>query len=405
MFVVDVPPVPYADPWKESYEERLAALARGRRRVAYYYERPDNSTFRYRVYNMIQALGESKHGVSAAYFTQSELDSFADVVDLADVVVLCRSLYSDKLNHAITKARSKGKRVLFDIDDLVFDAAYVHLLLHTLDQDLGHPNVWDFWFAYVGRIGATLSLCDEVITTNNYLASRIKDYCGKPVSIIPNFLNREQMDISLRIFEEKKKRGFARNEKIHLGYFSGTPSHDKDFEIVSSTLVDLLAIDPRLCVLVVGFMDIKGPLQNYTSRIICYPLHDFVNLQRLIGLVEINLIPLQDNVFTNCKSELKYFEAGIVGTVSVASPVFTYARAIQDGQNGYLARSFEWYEKLAALVDKVESGSSYPAMAQKAFCDSEQKYGWYNQADLIERVLFSKSPPRSQERLDDRLCS
>lgn len=385
MFLVDVAPATYADPWRTSFEERLAALSRGQRRVAYYYENPDNSTFRYRVYNMIQVLQESRNGNSAAYFTHQELDDLDRVIDVADVLVVCRSRYNHKLNHAITKARNKGKPVFFDVDDLVFDPAYAHLVLNTLDQDPNHPDVWDTWFAYMGRLGGTLSLCDRVITTNDHLAAKIQARFEKPIGIIPNFLNREQLEISRKVYQEKVARGFARDDQIHLGYFSGTPTHNKDFDIVSDALVRLLETDPRIVLRVVGFLDLKGPLQKYGSRTERYPLQDFENLQRLIGQVEVNLIPLQDNVFTKCKSELKYFEAGIVGTVSIASPIYTLAKAIRDGENGYLSRSFEWSDKLATLIDGIES---YPSMAEKAFSDCEQKYAWYKQVDLVEGTLF-----------------
>lgn len=386
MFDLNVSSVSYTDPWAAPFEVRLAALVKGDRRVAYFYENPDNSTFRYRVYNMIQALEKSQNRISSAYFFQNDLDRLIEVVDLADVIVICRSRYCDKLNRAITQARNKGKRVFFDVDDLVFDTTYTHLIVHTLDQDLNHPNVWDHWFSYIARIGATLQLCDGVITTNSFLAARVQDYAKKPVFVIPNFLNHEQIEISKQIFGEKLDCNFSRNNQINIGYFSGTPSHNKDFEIVSESLVRLLKKDARVSLRVVGFMDLKEPLLSYSSRIEFYPLHDFINLQRLIGQVEINLVPLQDNVFTNCKSELKYFEAAIAGTLSIASPVFTYANAIRDGENGYLARAFEWDEKLEMLLDSFDL---YPEMAQKAFKDAEQKFAWYNQVDLIEKTLFS----------------
>src|SRR5271155_3547971 len=51
------PPLPYNEPWKASLEERVRMLGSGDRRVAYVYENPDTSTFRYRVYNMVEALG------------------------------------------------------------------------------------------------------------------------------------------------------------------------------------------------------------------------------------------------------------------------------------------------------------------------------------------------------------
>ena len=104
-----------------------------------------------------------------------------------------------------------------------------------------------------------------------------------------------------------------------------------------------------------------------------------------MGIVEINLIPLQDNIFTNCKSELKYFEAGIAGTISVASPTYTLRQSIRDGENGYLARTFEWPEKLQLAVDHL---SSYSEMAEKAHADCELRFSWTNQIEAVERALF-----------------
>jgi len=395
MYKFEIQPQNYNDPWSYSFEERLKLLAKGHRRVAYYYENPDNSTFRYRVYNMIQVLQVMKDGTSATYFTQNELDYLEKVVDIADVLVICRARYNDKLNRAINKARCKNKMVFFDIDDLIFDPAYIHLILDTLDQDLSNPNVWDFWFAYVGRLGMTMKLCDEIITTNEYLASHIREFADKPVSIIPNFLNQEQIEISNRIYREKRSKGFERTNQIHLGYFSGTPTHNKDFDVVADSLAKLLQIDSRIVLRVVGFMDLKGQLQNYQSRIEIIPLCDFVNLQRLIGEVEINLIPLQDNEFTNCKSDLKYFEASAVGTISVASPTYIYSKSIIDNENGFLAKSYEWYEKLLTLLDKIDV---FPEIIERAYIDCEQRYAWYKQISLVEHILFpEKNEPYSQE--------
>ncbi|MGA9407758.1 MAG: hypothetical protein WBW71_11565, partial [Bacteroidota bacterium] len=39
------------------------------------------------------------------------------------------------------------------------------------------------------------------------------------------------------------------------------------------------------------------------SRIHYFQFSDFINLQRLIGSVDFNLVPLQHNAFTQCKSE------------------------------------------------------------------------------------------------------
>ncbi len=45
------------------------------------------------------------------------------------------------------------------------------------------------------------------------------------------------------------------------------------------------------------------------GRITFAPFVDFVELQRLIAEVDVNIFPLVQNTFTNCKSQLKFFEA------------------------------------------------------------------------------------------------
>jgi glycosyltransferase involved in cell wall biosynthesis len=389
MFIDELPEVHYADPWVQSFEERLITLKRRSIHVAYFYERPDTSTFRYRVFNMIEVLNALAPDVSAAWFCAEDIDNFDRVLEAADVLVICRSRYNHHLNEIITRAKSRGSLVIFDVDDFVFDVDYVQLVVRTLDQDFEHPNVWDFWFAYIGRVGATLRLCDRIIVTNDFLAAQARRMGPRDVRIIPNFLNSAQLEVSRRILQAKRASGFARDHRIHLGYFSGTPSHNRDFEIISEVLHRLLAEDHRLRLRAVGFLDLKGRLGQHQDRIERHPLCDFLNLQRLIGSTEINLVPLQDNTFTQCKSELKYFEAAIVGTVTIASPTYTLRSAIRDGVNGLLAHEQEWEAKLRLAIRDLEgSGDRYAAMAELAAEHSLKRYHWENQLPAIRAALF-----------------
>ncbi len=385
MFILKGGPPAYTDPWNASFDDRLHRLVSGDRRVAYYYDYPDNSTFRYRVYNMIQALDETHGRVTAAYFSLSEQEALDRIVDLADMLVIVRSRYNNKLNQAITRAQRQGKPVYYDIDDFVFDTRYTHLIMNTVGEDLDKPSSWDYWFGYIGRLSATLLLCDRVITTNANLAACVQQFSSKPVSVIPNFINREQMELSNRIYQDKKAGGFRRDQRIHLGFFSGTPTHRKDFELITDALAELLHRDPRLHLRLMGFVNMAEPLRAFADRIEVTGLSDFLTLQYKMAEVEANLVPLQENVFTNCKSELKFFEAGVVGTLTIASPVYTYAQAIRDGENGFLAKSYQWFEKISALIQRLEE---YPELAERAYQDSERKYAWYNQIGLIERTLF-----------------
>lgn len=382
MFLGNVPAVAYSDPWKLDFAHRLANLQPNTRRLAYFYREPDSSTFRYRVYNMIQALG-SEGDLSAAYFCDDDLDNTNLIVDHADVLVLCRTLYDQRVNALVTKAKARGKKVLFDVDDLVFDVAYTHQVVDTLAQDTADPYVWEHWFGYMGRLGATLRMCDGALTTNTFLADRIREFAGIPVAVVPNFLNQEQLSISNRVLAAKRASGYRRDGRVHIGYFSGTPTHDKDFALIAPALQALLETDPRVVLVIAGYMKMAGTLQGFSDRVEIQPMQDFLNLQRLIGRIEINVVPLQMNTFTNCKSELKYFEAAAVGTISIASPTFTYRRAIKDSDNGYLARAHEWLAKLTTAIECNE----YETMAERAASHALTDFGWQMQGKAIGMAL------------------
>ena len=390
MYLSKTTAIDYNDPWDVPLEKRLLTLQHGQRRVAYIYLWPDYYVFRYRAYNMVQALQASSSGTSAAYFTHNDLASMDRVVDNADVIVICRTKYDQVLNRIITRARAKGKTVYFDIDDLIFDVKFIPLILNTHDLDRNDIVTLDNWFAHIGRISATMQLCDRAIATNDYLADHLQPYFKEKIAVLPNFLNREQMEVSEGIYKAKKASGYMRSDRIHLGYFSGTPSHNRDFGVASDALAKILENNAQVTLRVVGPLKVTGPLQNFSSQIERFPLLDFLNLQNLISQVEGNLIPLQDNEFTNCKSELKYFEAGIVGTISIATPTYSYAGAIVDGKNGLLANSFEWYEKVRLFLDLIKSGDA-KEMAENAVRHSEERYTWYNQTKLIEQTLFRES--------------
>ncbi len=389
MFIADIDPLAYAAPWDMSFDQRLAMLMAGTPRAAYFYAEPDTSTFRYRAYNVAQSLAAANRG-TAAWFTDNDYDRMGRVLDQSDVFVLCRnSLYNERVARLATQARARGLPILFDVDDLVFDPSYVHLLMDTLAQDTNSDRNLDLWFGNVGRIGATFGLSDGAITTNSVLAGHAEAYSGKPSRIIRNALNREQQEISERIWLEKEKSGWAFDGRRHLGYFSGSPSHNRDFRLASGPIARLMDAYPDLYLRVVGFLEHIPELERHQDRIELVPLTDFMNLQREIGAVEVNLVPLQDNAFTNCKSELKWFEAAIVGGLTIASPIHSYSLAIDHGTTGWLCPAQQWHSMLDEVVNVLEDPIAHHRLLEAARTEALDVYGWDRQADHIADALFS----------------
>jgi glycosyltransferase involved in cell wall biosynthesis len=139
---------------------------------------------------------------------------------------------------------------------------------------------------------------------------------------------------------------------------------------------------------IVGFMDHNEDLVRYRDRIEFHPLQDFLNLQRLIAEVEINISPLQENTFTNCKSDLKFFEAAICGTLTLASPTFAFRNSIAHGQTGFLVSGHCWDQALRDAVAIVEDRPRHTAIADAASEYVLSAYGWDGHADTILRAVF-----------------
>ena len=76
------------------------------------------------------------------------------------------------------------------------------------------------------------------------------------------------------------------------------------------------------------------------------PFMDFLEMQSVLRDIDLNIVPLQDSAFTWSKSELKYFEAALVNTPTLASTTPVFRRAITPGVTGFLAESTEWLEAL-----------------------------------------------------------
>lgn len=375
-----------AEPWSTPIEDRIAVLAENssRKKILYVYERVDSSTFRYRVYNMCQSLryGDKYAGT---YFFENELEIAESYLSQVELVVIARTRWSLKLDNFISKARREGIRILFDVDDIVVDLETLPLLMNTSNVDFNLPQNYDYWFSYVGRLWLTGNLCDGVISTNKFLAENISRVYKKPSFIINNFLNDEQIELSKKIFEEKIKT--QSDDPFVIGYFSGSPSHANDFKVVASEIEELMKKYKNINLEIAGYIDLPNNLIEFLhqGRIILSDFVDFLTLQKKISRVDVNIVPLIDNKFTNCKSELKFFEAAIVGTITCATPTYVFKNNIQDGENGFLCEEGEWYTAIERIYKK-EIDKSIILRVNK-YC--LEKYSPQKQISNIEKVIDS----------------
>lgn len=339
------------EPWNKTLRERLAMLRHETHRVAYFAPKPDSGSFRYRCYNTSQALNSHSTEVSASYFYLSDLANIRDLSLYADSFVVFRTPYDTDIHRVISQFTRAGKKVYFDIDDLVFDVSFAPLVTSNLNYKLWGKDI-DQWFAFIANIGASMKLADHVITTNAYIRDRAAEFSGLPVSVIPNFLNNEQLAASEIAFAQKSTG--RQSDGLSLGYFSGSHSHAKDFAVASPEIAEFLSSSPDSSLTLLGHLDLPRELESAKSQVRRLGFVDFVTLQKAVSSVDLNLVPLQLSPFTFSKSELKYFEAAAVGTVTMASPTPLFSATIEDNLNGYLAPAGHWRKRIAEFSDLAD---------------------------------------------------
>lgn len=352
----------FLDPWMITLENRKKitrdALKTGKKLALYFVEKPDSSTFRYRCYNTFESTLDSKKWQSV-YFFKNEIDVVENILPKSSIIVLGRQSGQEKnINKIIELARKHKIKVGLDIDDLVFDMKYIDIMLDTINERANKS----YWLAYFASVQSMAKLVDFFITTNDFLAGKLKDSFDKPCKVIRNSMNSEQVGAS-RVYVERKRN--SRND-FTIGYFSGSPTHEKDFATAEPEIIKFLQKHDEAKINVVGYMKFSKEAKKLIekNRIRFLPFTDFRKLQRLMSEVDVNIAPLVINDFTNCKSELKFFEAAAVETTTIASPTYTFKKAIKDGENGILAQPGEWYSKLEYLYKHPEENKRIAKIAR-----------------------------------------
>lgn len=321
----------------------------------------DENSQRFRVFNLIEALTQA--GVDCAVIKEDFTGSLAPLLD-SDLLVVFRVGMSKNLRRILAEFSRVGIPAVFDVDDLVFEPESAHLMqgLSMLDREGKRCAVEEF-----KRLRKALLLCDYATCTTRALAKRI-ELVGKNCFVIPNTINNKQFELAQRL---KSSKQLPNDEKIRIGYFSGTRTHDKDFMEVSEALYEVMRKNPRVKFHVVGILDLHPKFSTLGGRVVRRPLMDYLEMLRYLTRMDINLAPLEmDNVFTAGKSELKIFEAALLGIPTVASATDSYAGCITDGVNGFLAASpSEWVEKLEVLIREKTLRHWVAEQAEKYFIE------------------------------------
>jgi len=329
-------------------------------------------SFRYRAEHHAEQLGLCGLSADVALFDEVEYDR---ALSRYELFLFHRVPVTPAIEAFLTTARGIGKLVLFDTDDLVFDEAH---LGEIRALEWMAPDERALYADGVRRYGKTLSLTMGALATTDSLAAAIRAaFPHLPVEVHRNAVSGEMVAQAAAALADVPHPD---DGWVRVAYFSGTRTHHHDFAVCLPALVRLLETRPRVRLMLVGHLDLPETLRPYASRLEIIPLVPWQELPALYRRVDINLAPLEaDNRFTEAKSELKYYEAGLLGVPTVASDLPSFRHAITPGENGCLCRRpEEWSAALEALVDD-------PAL--------RRRMGEAARADVLERYTTRARAP------------
>ena len=294
---------------------------------------------RYRVINKAEQLRSFGHEV----WTVNASDFQMGYAEYASQIIIYRTPYSEQFKQLIELAHKYNKPVFYDIDDLVYDTSYTDQLDYVKTLGKQEKEAYDSGVRSYGRL---MELCDAFITSTTDLKNELLKL-GKPVYLNRNLASEELISIS----EQAIAKTIKDKKKIKIGYFSGSITHNENFDLIRSAILKLLKEFPQTELHLVGHLTIPDEMKNYKKQLIVHDFLDWTLLPSLVADMDINLAPLVDNVFNRAKSEIKWLEAALVGVTTVASDIGSFSEIITNETTGVLVADGMWYEQLKDLID------------------------------------------------------
>lgn len=331
---------------------------------------------RYRVLNKKEQLESLGYKVQVVNYSNARLCD----MEYVKLVIVYRAPYLGILHSIADLCNKYSILILFDIDDLVIDTKYTDLLDYTKNLSKFAKKKYDRGVHYYKQL---MSICDGVITSTSDLARELKGYTDLVL------LNRNLASTKLVELSQRHIKYYDNSESIvKIGYFSGSITHNENFDLIKSAIINVLKKYKNVELHLVGYLSLPDDLRVYSDRVVVHDYVEWEKLPKLISEVDINLAPLVDNIFNRAKSEIKWLEAALVKVPTIASNIGAFKEMIVDRNTGVLADNDEWFEKLEQLIISTDDRKKLAENAHKYCIDYCCASGYTDElTDFVRKTL------------------
>lgn len=262
----------------------------------------------------------------------------------------------------VEHALLRGVPYVLDLDDAVF---------HNYDQ---HRSSWVRWL-YGRRVDELMARSALVTGGNHYLAQRAHDANARWVEVLPTVVDLDRYPASARTHSLTAANGVPRIVWI------GSPTTAQYLQLLRLPL-QALARTQAFVLRVVGSGEDEVDMPGVQVEVVAWSEATEVSC---IRACDVGIMPLQDSPWERGKCGYKLIQYMACGLPVVASDVGVNPEIVQQGVNGFLARSHD--DWLVALQQLLSDPSLRARMGQAGRQRVEQRYCMRRTGPLVVNWL------------------
>ena len=332
-----------ADTDNQSFEVLEKSTVQAQPRVLLLVESSIPQCFHYRVKQKIEQLNLLDCHVE--WLPWSDIEASRQRMHFVDMVIFYRAPGFPKVMDSIAYAKSLGKLVCYDIDDLIFDRQKLADKFTQTSAQLSDNDIQEI-LKGADLYKSAIAACSYAIASTPVLQQELAQLVEKKQCyLLPNGLDSDILSVAELPLPKKNA------DRITIYYGSGTKTHDEDFALIGGALAALMQKYPQVYLVVAGHLTLPSALQSHTERVQRLPLMDFSSFLYSLRQADIAIAPLEMGLFADAKSEIKWLEAAAMGVPSVVSDTARYRDVIEHGKNGLIAPDSDaWFTELEKLI-------------------------------------------------------
>ena len=200
------------------------------------------------------------------------------------------------------------------------------------------------------------AMVDGLICSTERLADLYSKYLKVVCHTHHNLISRSIFDgtseqISHYKYTQNPVLENSGNFRLHFLIADGASTHLYDLSTILMELIVFLKKKPdvQLTLLGLNFSNSRFLKKLLGNQLLIIPRVSFDEMLYIYSINDLLIVPLDMNVFNECKSNIKFIEAAIVRKPCLVRDIYEFSKDITDGENGLLykdpsdfAKKLEW---------------------------------------------------------------